>query len=230
MAIKVQWLSHSAFLFDVDGHSVLIDPFLTGNPLAAVQAGDVAPEVILLSHAHGDHLGDTVEIANAHGIPVVTNNEIAGWLGEQGVEQAIGMNPGGTYDLGYMTVKCTRAYHSSSFPDGSYGGVPMGFVITATEGGERVYFAGDTDLFSDMALIGEAGLDLAILPIGDHFTMGVADSVRAVNFLKPKAVMPMHYNTFPPIVQDAASWAIQVNTETSAQPVVLDPGGEYTVI
>jgi L-ascorbate metabolism protein UlaG (beta-lactamase superfamily) len=229
MSVKIQWLGHSAFLFDVDGHSVLIDPFLTGNPLAAAQAADMKPEVILLSHAHGDHIGDTVDIAKANNAKVITNFEIGNYMTAQGVEDVVGMNPGGKGDFGFMTVKFTRAYHSSSFPDGAYGGVPCGFVITAKESGTKIYFAGDTALFSDMQLIGNAGIDMAILPIGDFFTMGVDDSVMAVKWIDPSFVVPMHYNTFPPIVQNAADWAEKVNTQTESTPVVLDPGGEYTL-
>jgi L-ascorbate metabolism protein UlaG (beta-lactamase superfamily) len=229
MAVKVQWLGHSAFAMDVDGYSVVIDPFLTGNPLAAAKPEDLSPEYILLSHAHGDHLGDTVDIAMASGATVVTNFEVSNYLSAQGVTNVVGMNPGGTGDFGFMTVKFTRAYHSSSFPDGSYGGVPCGFIITTKDSGKRIYFAGDTDLFSDMQLIGEAGLDMAILPIGDHFTMGPADSLRAIQWLNPTVVIPMHFNTFPPITQNTAQWGEQVNAQTGAAPVVLDPGGEYTL-
>lgn len=229
MALKVQWLGHSAFALDVDGHSVVIDPFLTGNPLAAVEASELHPEVILLSHAHGDHLGDTVDIATANNAQVICNFEISNYMNASGVTQVMGMNPGGTFDLGFMTVKFTRAYHSSSFPDGSYGGVACGLVITSAESAKRIYFAGDTDIFSDMRLIGTPKLDLAILPIGDVFTMGVDDSIESVKLLDPRFAMPMHYNTFPPITQDASSWATRINNETSAQPIVLDPGGEYTL-
>jgi L-ascorbate metabolism protein UlaG (beta-lactamase superfamily) len=229
MSIHIQWLAHSAFMLDVDGHAVLIDPFVTGNPLATIEPSSLKPEVILLSHAHGDHLGDTVEIAKANSAQVITNFEVSQWLGEQGIGDSVGMNPGGTIDLGYMTVKCTRAYHSSSFPDGTYGGVPMGFLITAKKSDLVVYFAGDTDLFSDMSLIGEAGVDMAIVPIGDMFTMGIDDSLRAIQLLSPDFVMPMHYNTFPPITQDAGAWAERVNKETDATPVVLDPTSTYTL-
>ena len=229
MPIKLQWLGHSAFLLDLSGHSVLIDPFLTGNPLASIEPGDVSPEVILLSHAHGDHLGDTVDIAKANNAPVITNFEISNYMTAQGVENVAGLNPGGTGDFDFMTVRFTRAYHSSSFPDGSYGGVPCGFVITEKDSGKTIYFAGDTALFSDMALIGDLGINLGILPIGDFYTMGPADSIRAIQWLRPQIVLPMHYNTFPPITQNASEWAEKVNTDTDATPIVIDPGGEYTL-
>lgn len=227
MSITITWLGHSAFTVDVDGHSVLIDPFLTGNPLGSASADSLNPDLILLSHGHGDHVGDTVSIAKRTGAPVVANFEVANWIGKQGVENAVGVNPGGTYRGDFLDAKWTIAHHSSSLPDGSYGGQPNGFVMMA--GGNKLYFAGDTALFLDMQLIGEMGIDVAFLPIGDYFTMGIDDSLRAIQFVKPKMVIPMHYNTFPPIVQDAAEWAKRVNSETTASPIVLDPGGSYTI-
>lgn len=229
MAINIQWIAHSAFLLDIDGHSVLIDPFITGNPLATIDPDSLSPETILLSHAHGDHLGDTVNIAKSSGAEVITNFEVSNYLTEQEVENVQGLNPGGTVDLGYMSVKFTRAYHSSSFPDGRYGGVPCGFIITAAESDKTLYFAGDTALFSDMQLIGDHGIDLAFLPIGDYFTMGPADSLKAIEWLRPSIVLPMHYNTFPPISQSASDWAEDVNRVTDATPIVLDPGDDYTL-
>jgi L-ascorbate metabolism protein UlaG (beta-lactamase superfamily) len=213
---------------EVDGHSVVIDPFLTGNPLGAADAGDVAAEYILLTHGHGDHLGDTVAISKRTGAPVITNFEIGNWLQAQGVKNTIGLNVGGGYDCGFMTVKSTPAIHSSSLEDGSNGGLSCGYIITS-KGGLRLYFAGDTALFSDMALIGEENIDLAFFPIGDYFTMGPDDSLRAIQFVQPKVVVPMHYNTFPAIMQDVSHWANRVSSETNAQPIVLDPGGSYTL-
>lgn len=229
MPIQIQWIAHSAFMLDIDDHKVLIDPFIEGNPLATISPDELKPEHILLTHPHGDHLGDTVAIAKANDAPVLACFEVANWLSAQGVAETIGTNPGGQVDFGYMKVKCTRAFHSSSFPDGSYGGVAMGFLITVASSGRVIYFAGDTALFSDMSLIGEANVDLAILPIGDHFTMGIDDSIRAIKLVQPNTVLPMHYNTFPPIAQDAGAWATRVNSETSAQPIVLDPGKTYTL-
>lgn len=227
MSIKFTWLGHSAFLFDINGHNVLVDPFLTGNPLASTTEDTLNPELILLSHGHGDHIGDTITIAKRSGATVITNFEISNWLQAQGVENVVGVNPGGTYRGDFLNAKWTIAHHSSSLPDGSYGGQPNGFIIVAD--GLKLYFAGDTALFLDMQLIGEEGLDVAFLPIGDHFTMGVDDSLKAINFLKPKLVVPMHYNTFPPIMQDAGDWANRVNSATSATPIVLDPGNTHTL-
>lgn len=228
MAIKLTWLGHSAFLFDVDGHPVLVDPYLTQNPLAPTTADAVDPELILLSHGHGDHVGDLVAIAKRTGAAVVTNAEISRWLTRQGVENVHGMNIGGQVDLDFVTVKMTIAFHSSTLPDGSPGGNPCGFIISSGNTGMRLYYAGDTALFSDMALYSDEGIDIAVLPIGDYYTMGPADSLRAVALLRPRYVVPMHYNTFPDIVQDASHWANRITNETNATPIVLDPGGSYT--
>lgn len=227
MRVSFKWLGHSGILLDIDGHDVLIDPFLTGNPLAGANPADLNPEVILMTHAHGDHVGDSVDIAKRSGATVVCNFEMGNWYGKQGVENVFQGNPGGSFHTDWMSAKWTIAFHSSSFPDGTYGGQPNGFVIRG--GGKTLYHAGDTCLFGDMALIGEVGLDVAFIPIGDVFTMGIEDSVKAIKLLKPKYVVPLHYNTFPPIQQNVTEWAEMVNRETSAQPVVVDPGGEFTV-
>lgn len=227
MKLSFKWLGHSAFQLNVDGRIVLIDPFLTGNPLGAASAADMNPEIILLSHAHGDHIGDAVEIAKRTGATIVCNFEMGDWFLGKGVQNVFQGNPGGTFDGGFLSAKWTIAFHSSSFPDGTYGGQPNGYIITAA--GKRLYFAGDTCLFGDMQLIGDVGLDVAFLPIGDVFTMGPEDSIRAIQLLKPRYVVPMHYNTFPPIVQDVVAWAKHVNRDTHAQPIVMDPGGEYTI-
>ncbi len=228
MAIQITWLGHSAFALDIDGHPILIDPFVTGNPLAPFPVADLKAEYILISHGHNDHVGDAVELANRTGAGTISNVEIAGWLRNKGVEKAHGQNTGGSAEYGgFMRVKLTKAFHSSSLPDGSYGGMPNGFTITTPN--YRLYFAGDTGLFSDMSLIGDEGIDVAFLPIGDYFTMGVDDSLRAINFIRPRFVLPMHYNTILQIAQDVSMWGNRVSSETGAQPIVLDPGGSYTL-
>jgi L-ascorbate metabolism protein UlaG (beta-lactamase superfamily) len=206
-----------------------LDPFLDESPTAPVKARDVKADFILLSHGHGDHVGDTVAIAKRTGAMVLTNFECGQWLGSKGVSGAkiIGMNPGGGIRQPFGHVKFTVAHHSSSMPDGSYGGVPGGFVLTLD--GARVYFACDTALFLDMKLIGAGGLDLAVLPIGDLFTMGPEDSIEATKLLDPKRVAPCHYNTWPPIAQDAAAWAGRVRSHTGAEPVVLEPSGRLVL-
>ena len=227
MTVSFKWLGHSAYSLDIDGHKVLIDPFLTGNPAAVSKAEELDAEIILMTHAHGDHVGDSVEIAKRIGALVVCNFEMGAWYTAQGVANVFQGNPGGTYANGWMSAKWTAAFHSSSFPDGTYGGQPNGFVIRG--GGKTLYHAGDTSLFGDMRLIGEEGLDVAFLPIGDVFTMGIEDSLKAIRWLKPKYAVPMHYNTFPPIQQDAAQWGERVQRETDAQAVILNPDGEFTL-
>ncbi len=227
MTITLTWLGHSAFSIAIDGRKLLIDPFITNNPLATVSADSLEAEVILVTHAHADHIGDTVSIAKRTGATVVATPEICHWLSKQGVETLWEGNTGGTYRGDFFEATWTMAFHTCSLPDGSYGGQPMGFLIRAQ--GKTIYHAGDTGLFGDMRLLGEAGIDVALLPIGDKYTMGISDSVRAVQFLKPQYVIPMHFNTFPPIAQDASAWAERVHRETSAKPIVLDPSGEFTI-
>lgn len=233
MATRVRWLGHSALLVESEGRSVLIDPFLTGNPTAAASADEVPADLILISHGHGDHVGDAVAIAKRTGATVASNYEISLWLQQpsQGLpaEKVQGLQHGGSFLFeNSVRVKLTLAFHGSALPDGSNGGNPCGFVLTMPDR-TRIYDAADTALFGDMALIGEEGIDLAILPIGDYYTMGPEDAVRAVKLLKPRFVLPIHYNTFPPIAQDAAAWAERVKAETSAQPVILQPGEWFNV-
>jgi L-ascorbate metabolism protein UlaG (beta-lactamase superfamily) len=223
MATRMRWLGHSCLLFESDGHKVLIDPYLTGNPVAPVKADELQPEFILVSHGHEDHLGDAVAIAKRTGATIVANYEIAGWLEKQGVQKTHGMQHGGGFAFPFGRVKLTLAFHGSMLPDGSYGGNPCGFVITFRDG-RRVYDAADTALFGDMKLIGEESIDLALLPIGDNYTMGPDEALRAVELIKPRKVMPIHYNTFPLLAQDAAAWAERVKRRTQIEAIVLQPG------
>lgn len=227
MSVSIKWLGHSAYSLDIDGHKVLIDPFVSGNPAAKTAPNDLEAEVILLTHAHGDHVGDSVEIAKRTGALVVCNFEMGDWYMAHGVQNVFQGNPGGTFRNDWMSAKWTIAFHSSSFPDGTYGGQPNGFIIRG--GGATIYHAGDTCLFGDMQLIGAEGLDLALIPIGDCFTMGIEDSIAAIKLLNPKLVSPMHYNTFPPIEQDAAAWAQRVASETEAEARVLEPDGAISL-
>jgi L-ascorbate metabolism protein UlaG (beta-lactamase superfamily) len=237
MSLTFTWLAHSTFLFEADGNALIIDPFITNNPLLDISVNDIRVDTIILTHAHGDHVGvtdkspagDTITIAKRNNAAVFCNYEMGNWFAKNGVPGHLISqgNPGGTVRGNWVDVKFTKAFHSSSFEDGSYGGVACGVILRT--GGYTVYHAGDTELFGDMALIGEENIDLAILPIGDSFTMGVDDSIKAVKLLKPKYVAPCHYNTFPPIVQDVAAWADRMNRETSAQPIVIDPKQSYTI-
>jgi L-ascorbate metabolism protein UlaG (beta-lactamase superfamily) len=233
MPTRVRWLGHAALLLESNGRSVLVDPFLTGNPKAAISADKVQADLVLISHGHGDHVGDVMSIAKRTGATVATNYEIGEWLAQpaQGLasEKIRGLQHGGSFVFDEVVrVKLTLAFHGSVLPDGSNGGNPCGFILTFSDG-SKVYDAADTALFGDMALIGEEGLDLAILPIGDFYTMGPDDAVRAVRLLHPRYVLPIHYGTFPPIVQDAQAWAERVKNETSAQPVVLQPGDWFEI-
>jgi L-ascorbate metabolism protein UlaG (beta-lactamase superfamily) len=228
MATKLRWLGHSCLLLESDGQRLLIDPFLTDNPAAAATADEVPADFILVSHGHGDHVGDTVAIARRTGATVVANYEISLWLQKQGVKKVHGQQHGGGHAFPFGRVKLTLAFHGSALPDGSNGGNPCGFLIAFNDG-TRVYDAADTGLFGDMRLIGEEGIDLAVLPIGDNYTMGPDDALRAVKLLQPRKVVPIHYNTWDLIAQDAAAWAERVRRETQAEPVVLKPGEWATV-
>ena len=223
MATRMRWLGHACLLLQSDGGTVLIDPFLSSNPTAAAKPEELNPDFILVSHGHGDHLGDTVPIAQRTGATVIANYEIAGWLQKHGVQSTHGMQHGGGHQFPFGRVKLTLAFHGSQLPDGSDGGNPCGFLITFQDG-KKVYDAADTGLFGDMRLIGEEGVDLALLPIGDNYTMGPDDAVRAVKLLAPKRVVPIHYNTFDLIRQDPRAWAEQVGRQTPAEPIVLSPG------
>ncbi len=227
MAIKITWLSHSGFHLDINGASVLIDPFLTNNPLASISPDDLNADYILLTHGHGDHVGDTVPIAMRTNAMVIGVFEVHAWMQAQGVQRTHGQNTGGGYMHPFGHVKFVKADHSSSFPDGTYAGQACGIVLTVAS--TRLYFAGDTALFSDMRLIGDMGIDVAFLPIGDNFTMGPEDSLKAIEWIRPKAAFPIHYNTFDVIQQDVVGWAQRVHNETSARAIVIDPGSYFSV-
>jgi L-ascorbate metabolism protein UlaG (beta-lactamase superfamily) len=222
MPTRITFLGHGAFQIDTAGTTLLIDPFLTGNPQASTIADKVAADVIIVSHGHEDHVGDTVSIAKRTGSLVISNFEISEWLGGQGIDNRHAMNTGGAHAFEWGTIKLTIAHHTSMLPDGSNGGNPCGVLLKLADG--TLYHACDTALFGDMRLIGEEGIDLAILPIGDNYTMGPEDALRAIRLIDPKRVIPDHYNTWPPIAQDAHKWAHRVREETNAVPVVLKPG------
>ena len=228
MSLNLTWLGHGGWEINTGDKTVLLDPFLSECPTATKSADEIDADVILVSHGHFDHIADVAAIANRTSAHVVAIYEIAEWLRvNHKVENTTGMNIGGWCDLDFAKVKMTYALHSSSLPDGSYGGNPGGFVFECSE--KRIYFACDTGLFSDMRLIGQMELDLAVLPIGDLFTMGIDDSIEAIKLLNPKRVAPAHYGTWPPIEQDANAWAKAVSASSSAEPIVLNPGESFDI-
>lgn len=227
MATTLTWLGHAAFALEIGGLHVLVDPFLADNPQASVKPDAPPADFILVSHGHGDHVGDALAIAKRTGATLISNAEISGWFAKRGIKtHAQHLGGGHHHPFGYL--KLTLALHGSGLPDGSYGGNPAGFLLTLPEG-KRIYLAGDTGLFGDMALIGEEGVEVAALPIGDNFTMGPDDALRAVKLLRPARVIPIHFNTWGLIAQDPDAWAARVRAETSTIPFVLKPGERLTV-
>jgi L-ascorbate metabolism protein UlaG (beta-lactamase superfamily) len=225
MSVTLTWYGHASLGVTINKYRLLVDPFFTGNPAAAGTASDVQADYILISHGHGDHVGDAAAIAKRTGATIISNAEISGWFEKQGLKtHAQHLGGGFTYPFGYL--KLTLALHGSALPDGSNGGNPSGFLLTTPEG-KKLYLAGDTGLFGDMRLIGEEGVDLAVLPIGDNYTMGPADALRAVKLIQPKHVIPIHFSTWDLIAQDAGAWAKRVESETGIRVHVLKPGGSF---
>ena len=207
--MKLTYFGHSAFQIETGGTTLLFDPFLTGNKHAeeaGIAPGDLAPDVILLTHAHGDHWGDTLAIARRTGAQIVANFEITTYAQQQGHDNVQPMNTGGAWRFDWGRAIQTYARHSSSFPDGTYGGNPNGYILHVDD--LCIYNTGDTCPFAEMAWTGEEhDVDLLLMPIGDCFTMGPADSVRAAKMIGPRLTVPLHYDTFPPIEVDTDHWA-----------------------
>lgn len=227
MATTLTWYGHGTLGLEVGDATLLVDPFFTDNPAAAAKADDMEAGYILVSHGHGDHVGDGVAIAKRTGALVISNFEIATWFEAKGVK-VHGQHIGGGFQHPFGYLKLTNALHGSALPDGTDGGNPAGFLLTTPEE-EKIYLAGDTGLFGDMALIGDEGIDLAVVPIGDNYTMGPDDALRAVKLIKPRFVIPVHYNTFELIAQDAEAWAERISAETSSIPHILKPGQTFQV-
>lgn len=206
--MKITFLGHSALLVEADGVRVILDPFLSHNPAAKLRPSDVKVDAVILTHGHMDHFGDTLEIASANGCPVIAMHELAGFCESKGV-QAHGMNLGGSHTFEGFHVKFVPALHSNSVMDGDqmlYAGVAAGVLLTI--GGKTLYHVGDTALFSDLKLVGERHkIDAAAIPMGDNYTMGPEDALTAAEWIRPGVVIPVHYNTFPPIRQDGDAFA-----------------------
>lgn len=226
MTIDIRWLGHSAFMLSAGADRVLIDPFLTGNPKAAVSADEVDPTHILLTHGHSDHLGDTVEIAKRTGAKTVAITEIARELEEDGVDVA-DPNLGGTVKFDWGWVKLVPALHTSTTPKGT-ASLPAGLLISFHD--VVVYHVGDTALFSDLGLHARRGnpVDVALVPIGGHYTMDRWDAVAACDLIGAKHVLPCHFGTFGPIETDAGLFKADVESATSSEVFVLDPGDTHT--
>jgi L-ascorbate metabolism protein UlaG (beta-lactamase superfamily) len=219
--VDIRFLGHAAFALEHDGTTVLIDPFLTGNPKAAASADEVAADAILLTHGHGDHFGDTVDIAKRTGAPVVAIVEIARELEEEGLH-VFDPNIGGTVEFAWGSVRLTPAWHTSTTPKGT-ASVPAGLVVEI--GDKRIYHLGDTGLFSDLALPKRRGhLDVALMCIGGHYTMDRFDAVVAAELVGADQVIPCHYDTFPPVETDAQAFKSDVQNAGYAEVVILQPG------
>jgi L-ascorbate metabolism protein UlaG (beta-lactamase superfamily) len=225
--MELTWLGHASFRLDAGGKRIYIDPFLNGNPKCPDD--EKTPErvdIIAVTHGHGDHVGDTVDLAQKHGCTVVAPVELADWLGNQGVENTRDPNKGGTTEVDGVRFTLTHAFHSSSTNDGTYAGEPCGIVVRAED--KSIYFAGDTSVFGDMQLIGRLyAPDLAVLPIGDHYTMGPEEAGLAIELLGVQRVVPCHFGTFPPLVGTPDELAKHAPSGVTIERI--EPGQSVTI-
>lgn len=226
MTVELTWYGHACWGVETPSARLIIDPFFSDNPKAPIKVDEVQGDYILISHGHFDHLADAALIGRRSGAKIISNFEIVSWFQEQHGLEGHPLHVGGGHDFPFGRVQLTIAHHGSTLPDGKPGGNPVGFLLRLE--GKVIYDAADTGLFYDMRLIGERHpLDVALLPIGDNFTMGPDDALYAVKLLEPKVVIPMHYDTWELIAQDARAWARRVEEETQSQCVVLEPGHSH---
>ncbi len=225
--MKVTYYGHSCFAAQVANRTLLFDPFITGNELAkAIDVSKVPADYILISHGHEDHMADAAGIAKRTGATIVSNFEVTEWFGKQGLSKTHPLNHGGGWSFDFGRVKLVNAIHSSSLPDGTYGGNPGGFVVESAEG--NFYYSGDTALTMDMKLIGESTrLTFAALCIGDNFTMGIDDAIKAAQFVGCSEILGLHYNTFPPIMIDLPA-AIEKFKAAHQHLHLLRPGESHS--
>jgi L-ascorbate metabolism protein UlaG (beta-lactamase superfamily) len=227
--MDIRFLGHAAFSLSDGDTTLLIDPFLNGNPKAAASADEVDASAILLTHGHADHFGDTLAIAQRTGAPVVAITELAGEIGEElgGDHQVFDPNLGGTVEFDWGSVRVVPAWHTSTTPKGTVN-TPAGLVVEF--GGKRVYHLGDTALFSDLQLVKQRGrIDAALMCIGGHYTMDRFDAVEAAKFVGADLVIPCHYDTFPPIETDAEAFKADVQQAGVSEVAVLEPGGTHSL-
>lgn len=223
--IKVTFIGHSCFLLDSGSNKIIIDPFITGNPSAKISSEQKKIDFILVSHGHGDHLGDAIELGKANNAMIIANYELCMHCDSQGAKNIHPLHIGGGNKFSFGSVKLTIAHHGSTLGDSGYGGNPVGFIIRTDN--KVIYHSGDTGLFLDMKLIGELDkIDLALLPIGGNFTMDVSDAIKAVEFLKPKRAIPMHYNTFDIIKSDPQAFVKGIKP-LGVEGIILKPGESY---
>ena len=222
MSVSIVYHGHSTFEVRSGDHHLIVDPFLNQNPLSDIKADAIKATHILLSHAHFDHMADAEAIAKKNSAVIYCNFEMSEYYSGRGLKNVVGLNQGGTCTTPFGKLSLTIAFHTSTFPDGAPGGVASGMVIEI--GGRRIYYSGDTALFGDMALIGRLWKpDLAILPIGDQYTMGPGHAVLAAEMIGSPQVMPVHFNTFPPIAQNPEAFAEDIRIK-GFKPAVLKPG------
>jgi L-ascorbate metabolism protein UlaG (beta-lactamase superfamily) len=226
--MKFTYYGHACFAVQAGGKTLLFDPFISPNPLAKkIDVGKVGADFVLVSHGHGDHVADVVDIASRTGAKIIAPYEVGSWFEAKGVKNVQSMNHGGAAKMDFGRVKLTSAIHSSSMPDGSYGGNPCGFVVESSDG--NFYYSGDTALTFDMKLVGEStDLRFAVFPIGDFFTMGIDDAIRAAGFVEVKKFVGVHYDTFPPIKLDHA--AARQAAQAAGMELILQGIGETVEI